>query len=129
MTVTPLPTGTISVTENSGVLNNEEICSGSPVTYTFSKTGYTSYEFFVGGISKQKTSSNIFTTTALAAGQQVTVIVTGTGCSQTFTAPNVTVVTSTCRCIERFHRSNTICVGSNATFTSEPLVATFELQF
>jgi uncharacterized protein YjdB len=128
VTVTPLPTGTISVTENSGGLNNFEICSGSSVTYTFSKADLTTYVWRINGNVKTG-ATNVFTTSELTnTSDVVTVDVTGSGCTQTFTAQAVKVVTAPVAALT-VSPKNTICIGDNATFTSTPLDGTFNYNF
>ena len=86
VTVNALPTGTLSVTENSGLPNDNSICPGAPVTFTFN-SGYSNYNFKVNGTSQQSGTSNSYTNTTLNSGDIVTVLVnSNSGCSATFTA-------------------------------------------
>ncbi len=123
-----MPAGSISVTENSGTPNNNVICQGSSVTYTFSTTGYT-YVWKINGTT-QPGSGNVFTTSALTSSSDlVTVdVTTGNSCTQTFTAPNVTVVASPAAVLT-VSPGTTICFADNATFTSTPADATFNYNF
>ena len=73
VTVNAAPTGTLTATENSGTPDDNIICAGSPVTFTFSQTNYSNYDFRVNNVSVQNGSSYSFTTTALAQGDAVTV--------------------------------------------------------
>ena len=126
VTVNPIPTGSISVTENSGAQNNNEICQGSLVTYTFSKTGY-NYVWKING-TPQTGSGNVFTTTGLAANDHVSVVVTTVnGCSDTFNATDVNVVAAPAAVLTV--SKNAICLNDNATFTSTPFDATFNYNF
>ena len=87
VTVNPLPTGTIAVTETSGngPANDGKICVGDAITFT-APPGYSSYTFKLNGtpVSPQP-GSNVYTTSSLIAGTPiVTVDVTdGNGCHAT----------------------------------------------
>ena len=57
--VNALPTGTLTVTENSGTPNDNTICANAPVKFT-ATSGYSTYDFQVNGTSKQNSASNDF---------------------------------------------------------------------
>ena len=127
ITVNLLPAGIFSATENSGTPDDYSICAGAPVTFTFSTTGYSNYNFKVGGISKQSGPSNSYINSALASGDIVTVEVTsGSGCKKTFTATSVAIVPSPAGALTA--SPATICDGSNVTFTATSGYANYNFK-
>lgn len=93
MVVNPLPTGVLTLTENSGnTANDGIICAGGYVTFT-APSGYQNYEFKVNGVMTQNSSSHVFTTNTLANGNLsiAVTITTSAGCSATLPAIPVTV--------------------------------------
>ena len=76
MSVNPIPTPTLSSSAPGNVS-----CQGTSVTFTAG--GGTNYDFRVGGVTVQNSLLTTYTTTSLADGQIVNVIVTNnvTGCS------------------------------------------------
>ena len=116
ITVNLLPTGGLTATENSGTPNDNSICAGAAVTFTFN-TGYSNYNFKVNNVSKQSGTSNTYTNNILASGDIVTAEVTsGSGCKATFTAPAITITSSPAGTLSV--SPATICEGSNVTFTA-----------
>ncbi len=119
VTVNPSPTGILNALENSGTQNDNSICSGAPVTFTFSNTTYSNYNFKVNGISKQNSGAASYVNSMLAAGDAVTVDVTnGSGCIATFSAPAITIAPSPSGTLSA--SPTTVCAGSNVTFTATP---------
>src|SRR5690606_25857998 len=60
------------------------ICAGGPVTFTATPAGAATYDFRVNGVSVVSSASNEYTTSALASGSVVDVVVTTTaGCVST----------------------------------------------
>ncbi|MEO6718763.1 MAG: Ig-like domain-containing protein [Ferruginibacter sp.] len=118
ITVNALPSNSLVVTENSNVQNDNSICAGQPVTYTFN-TGFSNYKFLVNNISIQNGSSNIYTNTTLVTGDTVKVEVTnGNNCKAIFTAPVITIVPSPVGSLSA--SSTIICLGDNVDFTATP---------
>ena len=116
ITVNSLPTGTLTVTENSGTANDNIICSGGNVVFTFN-AGMQQYDFMVNGISQQSGSSNTYSNSALVNGDVVSLVVTnGLGCSATFTAPAISVIQSPVGILSV--SPATICAGEDMTFTA-----------
>ncbi|MBV9962006.1 MAG: T9SS type A sorting domain-containing protein [Parafilimonas sp.] len=116
--IKPLPSGTIAVTENSAVSNDNNICSGDPVTFTFSNPNYSNYNFKINGVSKQSSASNIFTTSALSNGDVVTIDVTNNnGCLVSFTAPAVSVFQLPAGTLTA--SATQICAGTQVTFSAD----------
>ena len=72
ITVTQLPTGLLSLEENSGIINDSIICAGANVKFT-APSGFTNYDFQVNGISVISASSNIFNAANLNNNDVVTV--------------------------------------------------------
>ena len=126
VTVNPLPTGTLTATENSGVQNDNIICAGSPVTFT-ATSGYSNYTFYLRGTGAPlySGSSNVYTTSTLVNNDYITVVVTsGGGCTATFISATITVIASPAGTLTETDNSGTapndniICAGDNATFTA-----------
>lgn len=92
ITVLPAPVGILSAAENSGIASNDNIiCSGASVTFT-ATSGYQHYEFFLNNISVQSSSSNIFSSSALADGDVVSVeVLSNNGCSLSYNTVVITV--------------------------------------
>ncbi|MEO7047664.1 MAG: DUF2341 domain-containing protein, partial [Ferruginibacter sp.] len=88
--VKDLPTGNLDVHETSGTVDDNKICIGENVKFT-APAGYTSYDFKVNGVSVVN-PSNIYNTTTLNDGDQVSVIVTNSnGCTLTLGPVTITV--------------------------------------
>lgn len=126
VTVSALPAGTLSLSENSGMTPNDGvICAGDAVTFTAS-AGYNAYVFYVNGVAMQNGSSNVFTTSSLTNGASVTVeAFNTTGCSQVYNNFLITVnalPTVTINATENSGVTNdgTICPGEQVTFTAAP---------
>ena len=92
MTVNPLPTGTMTPVENSGVATDDGIiCTGATVVFT-APTGFTNYDFILNGATVQSGASNTYTNSSLATGDKVTVAVTnGSGCIALLNTITITV--------------------------------------
>ena len=92
------------------------ICAGDAVTFT--GTGGTNYQFFVGSTSVQNGPSNTYTTTTLTNGQTVTVKVTNAGgCFATSNGITTTVNPLPTPALSSSDADNKICVGQSVTFT------------
>ena len=128
VTVNPPPTGTLNAFENSGAQNDNSICANAPVTFTFSNTTYSGYNFKVNGVSQQNNGAASYINNTLASGDVVTVVVTsGSGCIATFTAPAITIAPSPSVTLAAL--PTTICAGDNVTFTATPLDPTYNYNF
>lgn len=92
------------------------ICAGNAVNFTAS--GASTYEFFVNGISQGAPSAvNTFSTSSLTNGQQVNVIGTN-ACGSTPSSPvTFTVNPLPVATLSSSDLDNTICQGTNVTFT------------
>jgi hypothetical protein len=91
--VNALPTGTFTISETSGLKNNDSIiCVGAPVTFT-APAGNGSYIFKVDGTTVQTGTSNTYSTSSLALGvRSVTVdVANSSNCGATFGPMMVTV--------------------------------------
>jgi gliding motility-associated-like protein len=84
------------------------ICEGTPVTFTVTPTGLTSYEFFNNGISVFASSGNTWTTNTLMPGNSITAVATNVVCPsapsnaisiQVIPAPSVNAGTDLSTCI------------------------------
>ena len=116
MSVTALPTGTLTSTENSGTANDNIICPGLPVNFT-ATAGFTNYNFRVNGVSIQSGASNTFSSTTLANSDNVTVIITApSGCSATLNPVAITVLPLPSGTLAA--TATSICPGTNVTFTA-----------
>jgi len=116
--VKPIPTGSIAITEISGIANNDGIiCNGAPVTFT-ATSGYNSYTFKLNGTTVlQSGTSNVYSSSALATGASITVdVANALNCGTTFgpvvitvrPLPTPTLIAS----------KNPICAGESVTFTA-----------
>jgi hypothetical protein len=123
MTVTATVTPSVTISANPG----NTICTGTNVTFTASPTngGTPSYQWKLNG-NNVGTNSNTYSNNALANGDVVSVVMTSslacaspatatsTGITMTITAtvtPSVTISANP---------GNTICIGTNVTFTATP---------
>jgi hypothetical protein len=125
MTVTALPSGTITEADNSGYANNDNIiCTGATVTFT-ATAGFNNYHFYLNGVtSVQNGAFNVYTNASLTSGDYVTVEVTNAGgCKDVFTSAPVTVNALPVATVTATENSGTpndniICAGASVTFTS-----------
>ncbi len=116
ITVNALPAGVLTATENSGTVNDNNICSGSTVTFT-ATSGFTNYDFLVNGISQQNSNSNIFNTATLADNDVISVVVSnGNNCFATLNTILFTVISSPAGSLSASETS--ICAGENIIFTA-----------
>jgi gliding motility-associated-like protein len=69
---------TVTLTDDDA---DDIICEGTPVTFTASPAGLTTYEFFDNGIPADSSSSNTWTTSTLQPGNTITVVGTNVICS------------------------------------------------
>ncbi|MBL7883640.1 MAG: gliding motility-associated C-terminal domain-containing protein [Bacteroidia bacterium] len=124
ITITVVSSLTPSV---SIVSSGSTICAGDPVTFTATPTngGTTpSYQWQVNG-TNAGTNSNTFTSTTLANGDVVTVILTSNDpCASPLTATsnsiNITVQSSVPASVSIASSGSTICAGDLVTFTATP---------
>src|SRR5687767_11864621 len=123
MTVTPTVVPSVSIGANPG----NTICAGTNVTFTATPTngGSPSYQWRLNG-NNVGTNSNTYSNSALANGDVVTVVMTSyLGCaSPTTAASNGITMTVTPTVVPSVTISanpgNTICAGTNVTFTGTP---------
>lgn len=112
MVVNPLPVPTLSSSAPGNAF-----CAGTSVTFTAS--GGVNYDFRVGTTSIQNGSGNVYTTTTLANGDVVSVIVTNAnGCIATSSGITNTVHPLPTATIRSSAAINTSCVGTSVTFTA-----------
>ena len=111
ITVNPLPTGTLTATENSGNgINDRAICIGANITFTATVANGAYYNFIINGTSVQNSVSNTLTTDTLTANTSVTVEVTNTnGCVATLNTINIIVNALP---VVTLTGPNPICLGS-----------------
>ena len=111
ITVNALPTPTLTSNDT-----DNKICAGTSVT--FSASGGTSYEFFVGSTSQGATSATAtFTTTSLTNGQTVTAKVTNAnGCIAT--SSGITTSVNPLPTISTNGTIAPVCYSTSATTTS-----------
>ena len=116
LTVSAIPTGTLTATESSITANDNIICAGSNVTFT-ATAGYGSYIFKVNGMTAQSGISNVFNTTTLTNGASVTVdVANAANCGATFGPIVITVNALPIPTL--IADRTTICPGDNVTFTA-----------
>ncbi len=120
VTIYALPAGSLAVTESSGTPNDNIICAGAPVTFTFTPTTGNTFAFYLNGAGSPLPSGglNTYTSTTLSDGDYVAVVVTNSnGCSQTFNSPTIKVNPVPTGNLN-ISPSNTICAGDNARFAA-----------
>lgn len=125
VTVTPLPSGSLTFTENSGLTADDGvICAGSPVTFT-ATAGFSNYAFKINGSTVQSGASNVFNTSSIVADAAVTVEMTNAGNCKFTPAPiQITVVQTPAIMAVITENSglaaddNTLCAGDVATITA-----------
>ncbi len=103
------------------------ICAGTSVTFTATPTngGVPTYQWQVNGTNVGGATSSTFTTTTLANGDVVTVIMTSTAsCASptTATSPAITMVVNpvVVPSVSITSTGSTICAGDLVTFTATP---------
>src|SRR5690606_7799975 len=95
------------------------------VTFTASPAGAATYDFRVNGVSVVSSGVNTYTTSALASGSIVDVVVTtAAGCVSTSAGIATTVNPLPVATIVSNDGDNIICAGSAVTFTAAPAGAT-----
>ncbi|CAN5478573.1 hypothetical protein BH11BAC3_BH11BAC3_00270 [soil metagenome] len=116
--VKPIPTGTLTATENSGNTSNDNIiCAGGSVTFTFSNSSYTSYIFKVNGVQAQSGGSNTFSSSSLPNNASVTVdVANSSNCGATF-GP-IVIIVNPLPTPTLIASSTAICPNDNVTFTA-----------
>ncbi|HEX5149941.1 MAG TPA: putative Ig domain-containing protein [Parafilimonas sp.] len=134
VTVNTLPSGTITVTENSGTSSTDKkVCVGDPVTFT-ATAGYDVYTFIVNGIPVATGSSNVYTT-SFASGPTATVKVdvtnSSTGCTATFPQQVITVASLPTGSLTASENSgipnnNEICAGATVNFAASAGFTTYK---
>jgi gliding motility-associated-like protein len=108
----PLPVPTLTSSDADNIF-----CSGTSITFT--ATGGTSYNFFVGGISVQNGTTSTYTTTTLTNGQAVNIVVTNAnGCIATAGPITNTVNLTPVPTLTSSDADNSFCLGTNVTFTA-----------
>jgi gliding motility-associated-like protein len=108
----PLPIPTLVSSDADNIF-----CAGSSITFT--ATGGTTYDFRVGGVSIQNGALATFTTTALANGQAVNVIVTNaSGCTATAGPITNTVNLTPVPTLTSSDADNSFCLGTSVIFTA-----------
>ncbi|RYZ54062.1 MAG: hypothetical protein EOP49_05945, partial [Sphingobacteriales bacterium] len=122
--VNGLPSATLTATENSGVPNNNTICTGDNITFA-AAAGYSNYQFMVNGTVVQNGVSDTYSDISLQDGDEVSVSVTAaSGCVATSSEIVVTVVDLPSGSLSFSENSGTspddgvICTGATVTFTA-----------
>src|SRR5688572_16793623 len=123
MTVTPADVPSVSISVNPG----NTICAGTNVTFTATPTngGTPSYQWKLNG-NNVGTNSSTYSNSALVNGDVITVVMTSSlGCASPTTATsNGITMTVTPTVVPSVSISanpgNTICAGTNVTFTAIP---------
>ena len=111
-TVLPLPTPTLTSSDADNVF-----CAGTGITFTAG--GGTQYDFRVDGESVQTGASTTYTTTSLANGQVVDVIVTNANaCEATSEGITNTVNPLPTPTLTSSDADNSFCEGTGITFTA-----------
>jgi len=106
------PLATLSINDPDRIF-----CAGTSVTFTAG--GGTNYNFRVGGVSAQNSSSTSFVTSSLTNGQVVDVIVTDAiGCAATSTGIASTVNPLPVPTLSISDPDSAFCAGTSVTFTA-----------
>ncbi len=101
-----LPVPTLTVPDNS-------VCAGTLVTFTAG--GGINYNFMVNGATVQNSANNIYSTSTLTNGQEITVEVTNAGgCSMTSTGITMTIFALPTATLTT--PDNSVCAESSVTF-------------
>lgn len=102
--------------------SDNSICEGEDVIFTALPTGLANYEFFEGVASIQNGVSNVYQTTTLVDGTQITLVATSTeGCVSAPTLPITMVVNPyPSVTLSSSDPDNEICEGESITFTASP---------
>jgi uncharacterized Zn ribbon protein len=114
--VNPLPTGTLTFTETSGVSNDGTVCSGDAVNFT-ATAGFANYNFKVDGVSAQNGASNTYMGTFAVNGTVTVEITSANTCMNTLTGIPITVGTCGVHNITTNKYFVTIQAGVNAAST------------
>ncbi|MFI5423068.1 MAG: Ig domain-containing protein, partial [Nitrososphaerales archaeon] len=136
MKVNALPAGTLAIAETSGTTSNDgKICAGAPVTFT-APTGFTNYTFLLNGSAAPgQNGTNVYTTSALANNDQVTVSLTNaSGCSailNTYTMvvdplPAISLITGTMNVCVNSTTSLSEATGGGTWSSSDPTIASVD---
>ncbi|RYF73486.1 MAG: hypothetical protein EOO39_10340, partial [Cytophagaceae bacterium] len=117
VTINPLPTGLMTLQENSGIAPNDAvICAGAVATFT-APVGFSNYNFLVNGSSVQNSASNIFTSTTLTNGSAVRVAVTnGSNCSNLLNI--ITVTVNAIPTVSIISGAGAVCVNSSISLSN-----------
>ena len=111
LTMNPLPIPTITSSDADNIF-----CTGTSIIFTAG--GGTGFNFRAGGVSVQNGASATYTTSTLANGQVVDVIVTNAlGCTATSAAITNTVNALPVPTLTSSDADNKICAGTSVTFT------------
>ncbi|MGK7388834.1 MAG: gliding motility-associated C-terminal domain-containing protein [Candidatus Cyclobacteriaceae bacterium M2_1C_046] len=117
MVLTIIPTPTASISSSDA---NNRICAGESVTFTATPSGEANYDFLLNGVSVQSGIDETYTTTALADGDEVSVVVANSaGCVDTSAVITTTVFGVTAG-ISSDDADNIICAGETIIFTATP---------
>ncbi len=111
LTVNQLPISTINADRIAA-------CLGDLITFTAGPAGGLNYEFFVNGLSVQTGPSNVFSSTGILNGNQVTVNVTSAaGCERLSNPLAITIYDPPVVTLSSSDADNIICFGENVAFT------------
>ena len=113
--VNPIPAGSLTSSESSGIVNDNIICPGGTVNFS-ATAGYTNYNFKVNGLSKQNTTGNTFNTSTLVNNDSVSVDVTGGSCVATFNKIGITVLTAPTGSVT--YKNPPVCSGDSVFFNA-----------
>ena len=114
--VLAIPFGSFTATENSGTAPNDNIiCAGENVTFA-APPGYNAYTYYVNSVKVLgPTTNNLFNTSSLISGDQVTVMVANaSNCGTTFGPITITVNPLPSATLSS--DKNTACFGDDVTF-------------
>ncbi|MBN8702620.1 MAG: gliding motility-associated C-terminal domain-containing protein, partial [Bacteroidetes bacterium] len=117
ISIVPLPFVTFSAS-----VANDSICQGAPYTLTVSPAGLSNYQFTYNGSTVQNSSSNAYTTSGLAVGNNQ-ILVTASdylGCSNTPADTATVVVLPYTSVTLAANATGSICNHQTVLFTASP---------
>ncbi len=123
ITVKPIPTGTLTATETSGLANNDNIiCTGATVTFT-ATAGATLYKFYktdaanVTTVAQNASASNTYSSSTLNNGDKISVeVFNSVSCATFFNT--VTITVNPLPAPTLVADKTTICPGEDVIFTA-----------
>lgn len=109
--VIPLPTAGLTVADA-----DTSVCQGESIN--FNATGGSTFEYFINGVSQGASGSSILSSSTLSNNDQINVVVSFSGCTDTSTVIPVEVRTIPTTNLVSDDANDTICQLQNVNFTA-----------